>query len=279
MAATHEAAAESPSLQLAGSSKTRLFFTGPPRGLTGLIPLVNKTDAKLKLRSIALNSSSLKGAARLPLGETPFYARLYPGQQADVPGTIMLDPSTPPGNHKFEITVGDTTMAAEAHVEEVVDLRMSPVRITLLAGSTTSFTRTLVVENAGNVDLPTGELCETPIVDSNDLVSALVAGINDSDKSTIEAMVKSILLHWGELCAGTLVTRRPSMVLHPGQKLAVEIQFELPATLKPLRHYWANLQLYNATLSVDIYTTANYGRKAASGRKVASRGGTRERAR
>lgn len=277
MAATHEA--ERPSLQLAGTSKKRLFFTGPPQALTGLIPLVNHSDAKLKLRSIGLSSPSLKGAARLPLGTMPFYARLHPGEQADVPGTIMLDSSTPPGSHRLEITVGDTTVPVEAHVEEVVDLRMSPAQITILAGSTTSFTRTLVVENAGNVDLPTGELCETPILDSNDLASALVAGINDSDKSTIEAMVKGILLKWGELNAGTLVTRRPAMVLHPGQKLAVEIRFELPATLKPLRHYWANLQLYNAALSVDIYTTANYGRKAADGRKkAAKRGKTRESA-
>ena len=278
MAAIHEA--ERPSLQLAGTPRTRLFFTGPPQALTGLIPLVNPSDAKLKLRSIGLSSSSLKGAARLPLGTMPFYARLYPGEQADVPGTIMLDSRTPPGNHQFEITIGDTTLAAEAHVEEVVDLRMSPGRITLLAGSAGSYAHTLVVENAGNVDLPTGNLCETPIVDSNDLASAMVAGINDSDKSTVEAMVKSILLHWGELQVGTLVTRRPAMVLHPGQKLAVEIQFELPDTLKPLRHYQANLQLYNATLSVDIYTTANYGRKAADGRKkAASRGNTRESAR
>ncbi|HRN60954.1 MAG TPA: hypothetical protein PLF73_00635 [Luteimonas sp.] len=277
--ATHEAAAENPSLQLAGSSKTRLFFTGPPQRLTGLIPLVNKSDAKLKLHSIGLTSSSLKSVARLPLEEMPFYARLHPGQQADIPGTIVLDSSTPPGNHQFEITVGDTTVSAEAHVEEVVDLRMSPARITLLAGNATTFTRTLVVENAGNVDLPTGAQCETPIFDSNDLAAAMVAGINDSDKSTVEAMVKSILLRWGELQAGTLITRRAAMVLHPGQKLSVEIEFELPAMLKPLRHYWANLQLYNATMSVDIYTTANYGRKAATGRKVASRGGTRERAR
>ncbi|WP_198149003.1 hypothetical protein [Luteibacter yeojuensis] len=266
MAPIHEAGR--PSLQLAGVPKTPLFFTGPPHALTGLIPLVNPSDAKLKLRSIGVSSSSLKGSARLPLASMPFYARLQPGEQAHVPGTFALDPSTPPGKHPFEITVGDTTVAAEALVEEVVDLRMSPGQITLLAGSAASFTRTLVVENAGNVDLPTGEVCETPIIDSNDLIAAMVAGINDSDKSTVEAMVKGILLKWGDMTPGMLITRRQAMVLHPGQKLAVEIQFDLPPTLKPMRHYWANLQLYNATLSVDIYTTANYGRKAAShGRK------------
>ncbi|MBS0431108.1 MAG: hypothetical protein JSS21_01695 [Proteobacteria bacterium] len=261
MTATHEVAEPGPSLQLAGPPRTRLLFTGPPQGLSGSIPLVNRSDAKLKLRSIELKSQSLKGVASLPLGVTPFFAKLYPGEQANVPGMIVLDSSTPPGNHQFEISVGGTTMAAEAHVEEVVDLRMAPSQITILAGSATDFTRTFIAENAGNVDLPTGAQCETPILDSNDIVSAMVSGINDSDKSTVEAMVKGILLHWGDLHAGTLVTRRDPIVLHPGQKLAVDVHFHLPATLKPLRHYWANLQLYNATLSVDIYTTANYGRK------------------
>lgn len=256
------------SLQLASSGTTRLFFSGPPQGLTGAIPLVNPSDAKLKLRSVSLKSSTLMGAARLPLGEMPFFAKLYPGEQASIPGTIVLDSRTPPGSYDFELTVGSNTIAAEAHVEEVVDLRMDPAQITILAGSAATYTRTFIAENAGNVDLPTGAQCDAPIFDSFDITSAMVAGINDSDKSTVEAMVKSILIHWGELQAGTLITRRDPIVLHPGQKLAVEVSFDLPAELKPLRHYHANLQLYNATLSVDIYTTANYGTTALARRKA-----------
>jgi hypothetical protein len=251
-----------PSLQLAGSAK-KLFFSGPPQGLSGAIPLVNKGSEKQKLRSVGLKSGTLKGAAQLPLGEMPFFAKLYPGEQASIPGTIVLDARTPPGSYEFELTVGEKTLAAEAHVEEVVDLRMDPAQITILAGADTSYTRTFIAENAGNVDLPTGAQCDAPIFDSFDLASALVAGINDSDKASIESMVKGILLHWGDLQAGTLITRRDPIVLHPGQRLSVDVTFDLPPGLKPLRHYHANLQLYNATLSVDIYTTANYGTRTA----------------
>jgi hypothetical protein len=257
-----------PSLQLA-SSGARLSFSGPPQGLTGAIPLVNKTDTKQKLRSIGLKSSSLKGAAKLPLGEMPFFAKLYPGEQASVPGTIVLDSRTPPGKYEFELTVGSRTLAADAHVEEVVDLRMDPAQITILAGGETSYTRTFIAENAGNVDLPTGAQCEAPIFDSFDLGAALVAGVNDSDKASVESMVKSILLHWADLQAGTLITKRDPIVLHPGQKISVDVQFDLPAELKPLRHYHSNLQLYNATLSVDIYTTANFGTRTAQSRRRA----------
>jgi len=265
---TRDTAPAERSLKLAGTAKTRLFFAGPPSGLSGAIPLVNESDTKLKLRSVVLKSPTLKGAAKLPLGETPFFAKLYPGEQASIPGTFSLDPSTPPGDYQFELTVGQRTLAADAHVEEVVNLRMSPSSITILAGSETSYTRTFIAENAGNVDLPTGAQCEAPIFDSHDIASALVAGINESDKSSVEAMVKNILLHIGDLQAGTLITRRDPIVLHPGQQLSVAVTFDLPPELKPLRHYRANLQLYNATLSVDIYTTANYGRSSTTRRKA-----------
>ncbi len=250
---------EQAAVHLAGPEDTRLRFSGPPRSLTGVIPLVNTGSEKQKVRSVAVNSDKLLGAARLPLREIPFYARLYGGEQVSVPATLVLDPQTPPGSYDLELTVGARTLAATAYVSEVVDLRLDPVEITILAGSATSYTRTLVVENAGNVSLPTGAQCEAPIFDSFDLVSTFLIGLNKGDRQSAESMAKAFLNEWADLTAGTLVTKRKAMVLAPGQKLAVDIEFQLPADLKPLRHYRANLQLYNAILSVDIYTTAKAG--------------------
>lgn len=250
---------EQPTVQLAGSQDTRLYFSGPPKALTGRLPLVNNGTEKQKIRTVAVNAGELQGAARLPIREFPFYARLYGGEQANIPATISLDPQTPPGNYEFAVTVGETTMPATAHVSEVVDLRLDPTEITILAGAATSYTRTLVVENAGNVPLPTGAQCDAPIFDSYDLLTALVIGLHKSDKESVESMVKAFLTEWAELQVGTLVTKRPAMILRPGQKLTVDVEFQLPADLKPLRHYRSSLQLYNATLSVDIYTTAKSG--------------------
>ncbi len=250
---------EETTVHLAGPEDTRLRFSGPPQSLTGTIPLVNNGSEKQKIRSVAVNSDKLLGAARLPLREIPVYARLYGGQQVSVPATLVLDTQTPPGSYDLELTVGARTLPATAFVSEVVDLRLDPVQITILAGSATSYTRTLVVENAGNVSLPTGAQCEAPIFDSFDLVSTFLIGLNNGDRQSAESMAKAFLNEWADLKAGMLVTKRKAMVLAPGQKLAVEVEFQLPADLKPLRHYRANLQLYNATLSVDIYTTAKAG--------------------
>jgi hypothetical protein len=265
---TRDTAASEHSLQLAGTENARLSFAGPPKRLTGAIPLINETDAKLKLRSVALSSPTLKGAGRLPLGDTPFYAKLYPGQQASVAATISLDPSTPPGDHQFELTVGKRTIAVDAHVEEVVDLRVAPSEITILAGTDTAYTRTLIVENAGNVDLPSGAESVVLVYDSVDIQCLLVPGINESDRSTVEAMLKSILVRTGDLQAGTLMMRWDPIVFHPGQKLAVDVTFNLPEKLKALHHYYAHIPLYNETLLVDIYTTANDRRNSTKQRQA-----------
>ncbi|HUB55288.1 MAG TPA: hypothetical protein VMB04_08995 [Mycobacterium sp.] len=265
---TRNTAATEPSLQLAGTKNARLSFAGPPKRLTGTIPLINETDTKLKLRSVALSSPTLKGAGSLPLGDTPFFARLYPGQQASVSATISLDPSTPPGDHQFELTVGKRTIAVDAHVEEVVDLRLAPSQITILADSETTHNRNLIVENAGNVDLPLGAESVVLVYDSVDLQCLLVPAINESDRSTVEAMLKSIMHRTGDLQAGTLIMRRDSTVLHPGQQLSVDVSFNLPEKLKPQHHYYAHIPLYNATLLVDIYTTANDSRNSTKQRQA-----------
>jgi hypothetical protein len=250
---------EQATVHLAGAEDTRLRFSGPPRRLTGTIPLVNNGSEKQKIRSVAVTSDKLLGAARLPLREIPFYAHLYGGEQVSVPATLVLDAQTPPGSYELKLTVGARTMAATAYVSEVVDLRLDPVEITILAGSDTSYARTLVVENAGNVSLPTGAQCDAPIFDSFDLVGTFLTGLNKGERESVESMTRAFLNEWADLKVGTLVTTRHAMILAPGEKRTVEVEFHLPADLKPLHHYHVNLQLYNAILTVEIYTTAKAG--------------------
>jgi hypothetical protein len=251
-------------VQLASREGTRLHFSGPPSGLTGTIPLINTGPDKQKIRTVAVNTEKLQGPARLPLREFGLNARLYGGTQANVPAMIVLNSQTQPGKYDFEVTVGGRTLPATAHVSEVVDLRINPNQVTILAGPNTSYKRTFVLENAGNVPLPTGAQCEAPIFDSFDLLSSLVIGLHKGDRASAESMAKAFLNEWADLQAGILVTRRNPIVLRPGQKTAVDVEFQLPPNLKPLRHYRANLQLFDATVGVDIYTSLNYGSKRKS---------------
>ena len=248
---------------LAGPEDTKLTFSGPPQALAGTIPIQNTTPDKQKLRTLAVGGEALRGPAQIPLREVALAARLAPGEQARVPGTIQLDPHTPPGQYDFEVKLGSRTFAATAFVNEVVDLRVDPDSITIVAGSSSTYVRQFVARNEGNTPLALGARCEAPIFDSFDLMSSMLIGLSKASGSDdAGAMLKSMLREWGGLHAGTLVISREPVILGPGQQISAEATFELPAELKPLRHYRSSLQLYNATLSIDIYTSATAGKNA-----------------
>jgi len=245
------------SVHLAGPENSVLHFSGSPQAVTGIIPVVNDSSEKQKIRNIAINSEELRGPGGIPLKEILFRGRLKGGQRANLRARLPLDPLTPPGRYDFKVTVGSRTLPAVAYIPEVFDLRADPRVIVIIAsGKNSSYTRTVICENRGNVVLLSGSRCEVPIFEDQPLLSAILDGLNKGDKESTESMVKSALVELAGLKVGTLVIKRKAITLSPGQKVAVEIHFELPTGLKPQHHYSASVKLYNRNLTVEIYTTA-----------------------
>ncbi len=253
--------AEATGIEFAGTADSPLIFSGPPGRLRGTLRLTNPTAASQSLRSLSVATDQLLGAASLPLQVIPLSARLNPGQQAAIRGTIVLDAQTAPGTYPLKVTIGSTVVEATAHVTEVVDFRIQPGEITILAGSDSSYEREFVIENAGNVPLPLGDRCEAPLLDSIDLQTAMLVGLHKAADLDAKGQVESWLREWGEREGGTLVILRDPIILRPGQKMTAKAKFQLPEQLKPYRNYVATLQLYNATLKVSIYTTKKAGSK------------------
>jgi hypothetical protein len=243
-------------VHLAGSESTRLYFSGPPHALTGIIQVVNTSSEKQKTWSIAIKCENLRGAGGVPLREIPFRTRLRGAQQVNLRARVPLDPQTPPGRYDFEVTLGSRTLPATAYVPEVVDLRVEPRAITIIASAkNSSYTKTMVCENKGNVVLLLGSRCEVPLFEAEPLDRALLNGLNKGDRKSVESMAKAALNELADLKVGTLVIKRKAIALSPGEKLAVDFTFQLPEGLRPQRHYSVSAGLYNANLGIDIYTT------------------------
>jgi hypothetical protein len=243
--------------QLAGPDDNVLFFSGPPQTVTGIIPVVNTSSEDQKIRTISIKPNKLRAAGGVPFKEILFRARLRGGQHANLRARLPLDPLTPPGSYDFEVTLGSRKLPAVAYIPEVVDLRILPGEITIVASpKSTSYTRTVVAENRGNVPLLAGNQCEVPIFETTTLTHAVLNGLSKADRESKDSMVKAALTELADLKVGTLVIKRKAMALSPGQKVAVDIEFELPGGLKPQHRYSASLSLYNANLKIEIYTTA-----------------------
>jgi hypothetical protein len=242
-----------------GNGSAPVVFSGPPHRLRGHLRLVNPSDQKLKLTSLPIETDNLLGPAHLPVRSLAVGVRLSPGQQAMIPGTLQLDPQTAPGSYEFSMNIAGQSVAATAHVTDVVDFRMEPSSVTLIAGGQTSFEKTFVIENAGNVPLPLGERCEAPLLDSIDLETAMISGLREALEDELKLKLQAWLDEWGRRSGGMLAIVRDPIILRPGQKISANATFELPRDLKPFRSYHADLQLYNATVSVDVYTTRKAG--------------------
>jgi hypothetical protein len=247
---------------LAGPDDKVLFFSGPPQAITGIIPVINTSSEEQKIRSISITPNKLRAPGGVPFNEIPFRARVRGGQHANLRARLPLDPHTPPGNYDFEVALGPHKLPAIAYIPEVVDLRLEPREITIIASpKSSSYTRTIVLENRGNVPLLTGSQCEVPIIDTDSLTNAVLDGLkkggrDKGDRESIESMIKEALIELADQKVGMLVIKRKAMTLSPGQKVALEGHFELPVGLKPQHRYSASVNLYNGNLKIEIYTTA-----------------------
>ncbi len=77
----------------------------------------------------------------------------------------------------------------------------------------------------------------------------------------LKQRLERVLDDVGRAQVGPLRVHRERVILQPGERRAMVARFELPDDIKPARHYRALLELYNATLTVDIYTTEKAGTK------------------
>ena len=205
------------------------------------------------------------GLGGVRLREIPFRARLRGGQQANLQVRLPVDPQTEPGLYDFEITVGPRTFSATACVTEVVKMRLEPRAITIIASpKKSSYTKTVVFQNNGNVPLPLGNHCAVPIFESDLLLSTVLNGLSKGDRKSAQSMATAALSALADLKVGTLVIKRKAVSLSPGKKITADLRFEIPDGLEPQRRYSVSVGLYSATLKIDIYTTAKP--EAAAGR-------------
>lgn len=249
---------------LAESAETPVVFCGGPRSLRGMLRIENTSSEKLKLKAARLHSEQLKGPALRPLSEVQLGARLAPGQQAVVPAVLEVDASTPPGIYEAEIDIDGRRQKLEAHVSAVVDFSIQPDNVTIIAGKQREFEREFDIENLGNVSLSLGERCEAPLVTSIGVLEAFRTGLKKAMKGDLKEKLEAMLNEFAAQQIGNLVVTREKITLQPGEKRRAKARFELPPDIESFRHYQTVLELYNASMTVDVYTTSNAPNRPSS---------------
>lgn len=239
-----------------------LLVAGPPQALRGELRLRNDSGEKLKLRGVPLRARpGAKSLQQIDGAILQMGARLRPGEQALVPLELSLGGNTAPGVYEMEMELGGRAVQVQAHVTEQVDFKMEPSAVTLLANGRRTIEREFIAENAGNVPLPLGARCEAPLSDSLDFFAHFQAALRNHVGLELKQRIEKVLDEIGRAQTGPLIVHRERVILQPGERRTMTARFELPEDIKPSRHYRALLELYNATLTVDIYTTEKAGQK------------------
>lgn len=134
-------------------------LAGPPRSISGFVPYRNTTSSPVTISDVTIDDDDSDTSLVLPVPETT----VEPGRLARIELRLPFPPHAKPGDYPLEITVGESQVAAVAHVAEAHDVGLSPDLLAVPNVPDAVFAKTLVIANEGNVDVDVVEAVELPL--------------------------------------------------------------------------------------------------------------------
>jgi hypothetical protein len=255
-----------------------LVLTGPPRAIRGEFQLQNTTPQKLAVRDAVFRSvapsadasaSAAKAAAKkrttkaatavstlLPgAGLAMRRIVVRPGQSRPVPVALALDPRTPPGTYRAELTVNEQKRDVVMYVTEDVALQIAPSEIVLDNEPGAKITKTVVFSNAGNVPIDIRTI-GTVVLDEELVhcraLRGAIADVGDTMK-TLDDFAAALGKRYKKLYE-TLVLKvqNDAVTLEPGDTQAIDLTITLPAKLETSSRYTGYAAISTESLTFTI---------------------------
>jgi hypothetical protein len=254
----------------------RLVLRGAPPRLKGDLALVNESDEKLRVRTLAVRATPSAPDATSPYAESgreqeaanrrmraPVLAsnaslqlgvRLAPRDTAHVRASLTIDPHTPPGRYLVDAE-GFAAGGVELEVLERLAIELSPPRLELRGAPGEELAASLVAYNRGNVPVAIPELALVHLEERFWMGRSLVHVLREAGRDTTHQAFLDRLL--GELKA---TDTRPMRVevkeggatLDPGKALTLHLRMQLPEELHKGRDYVRSISFMHARLFVAV---------------------------
>jgi hypothetical protein len=130
-------------------NETTTVLAGPPNSLSGVVPYRNTTADAVTISEVTIDDDDSSITLVVPVTETT----VAPGQRHDIVLGLQLPPHTAPGAYPLGIIVADSKVEAVAQVAEAHEAGLSPGAIVVGNVPGATVTTSLVIANAGNVDV------------------------------------------------------------------------------------------------------------------------------
>jgi len=249
-------------LKLIHDAQKPILIYGSPGRVQGTLTIQNDSEEKLTVRSISIQAPKLRSQTLEPLQEVRIFSRMYPSQQSRVTLDFPIDPSTPPGTYQATVQIGGQSQPVQIRISESMELEIEPDMVTVSAQDQKRFEREFVVTNVGNVPISVGEKWVAALQAPEGMESQVVQSLkalckkkqDEGPPSGEEGSVQEMLCLVASRQPGPVALTWENLTLAPGETRVMKGVIELPDGLQPHRHYFAELELFSASLLVDIYT-------------------------
>lgn len=251
------------SLRLIHEQNKPVLIHGLRGRLQGTLTLKNDSETKLTLKSMPIQAPQLRGEGGEPLSEVRLFGRLYPNQQGRINFEVPIDPSTPSGTYEGTVQIGEQTQPVQIRISENVELDVEPDAITLNIKDQRSFEREFVFTNIGNVAIPLGEKWIAALQTQQGIETQMVQGLkemcenkkeDDDDPSKNAESLMKMLCALSKRQPGPVTFSLENATLEPGETRVIKATLRLPDDMQPHRRYFAEIELFSASILLDVYT-------------------------
>jgi len=234
-----------------------LVLIGAPPLLRGSVHLSNPGGEKLKLKTAALRlDSKAWGDPHRPL-QLAVGARLAAGGAVHAPVSVAIDPRTPPGEVRGEVSFGDDGPAREI-VLKVLERRavaVTPSRFEVHGQPGEAVTLPVVITNLGNVPFTVPRVALVALGEDQAFTQlfhvAMARKGGEGHQAALDAFVE--LLGATEVdAAKAVIVDGGGTSLAPGEPLSTGLRFELPVRLARHRVYQGSFTIGKTQCDLEI---------------------------
>ncbi|HEX7217052.1 MAG TPA: hypothetical protein VF578_22775 [Methylomirabilota bacterium] len=264
------------------------FFSGRPPFIHGTVSVHNRSDERVRVRSMTLGAAGLApyhgrgaGAAREPANgpaadvpsdlEIRPSRRVGPFERASVPAYVRVDRFTPPGEYEARVRFGDQHAPAVIVVQESHRLDLVPDRITVTAAAGETIVRRVAITNQGNVPFSTRKAALAPLealgMLHRSLAVALTEAGHDGHAKFLDRFVRELAEH--EVPPAKVKVEIQDQEIAPGETKLVELSIRLPADLKRRRSYTSRIDFREKRLAVEVNVEGSADQSTARPRRAA----------
>lgn len=264
------------------------FFSGRPPFIRGMVSVHNRSDERVRVRSMTLGAAGLApyhgrgaGAAREPANgpaadvpsdlEIRPSRRVGPFERASVPAYVRIDRFTAPGEYEARVRFGDQHAPAVIVVQESHRLDLVPDRITVTAAAGETIVRRVAITNQGNVPFSTRKAALAPLealgMLHRSLAIALTEAGHDGHAKFLDRFVRELADH--EVPPAKVKVEIQDQEIAPGETKLVELSIRLPADLKRRRSYTSRIDFREKRLAVEVNVEGSADQSTARPRRAA----------